>query len=79
MILFDIWKCLVLSLNTKSVTQYHNVSYHSLITCITKNMKDVLHKSDLSAFLIQIKQSELNKTYFVCIGQILAEKALIVR
>lgn len=42
-------------------------------------MKDVLHKSDLSAFLIQIKQSELNKTYFVCIGQILTEKALIVR
>lgn len=42
-------------------------------------MRDALHKSDLSEFLILIKRDELNKTYFVCIGQILAEKALIVR
>lgn len=48
-------------------------------TCITKNMRDTLHKSDLSEFLILIKRDELNKTYFVCIGQILAEKDLIVR
>lgn len=45
-----------ISLNKKSVTQ--SILQHIIPqfdTCITKNMRDTLHKSDLSEFLIQIK------------------------
>jgi hypothetical protein len=47
---------------------------------LTKNMKYALHvsKNDLSMFLIQLKQNELNKTCFARIGQIFLGRGKIL-